>query len=227
MHVYGYTCGQVVTAVESVMSDLVMLGYRFRRLPSNEIPEWRITLDGVAWARVKIEPRVNGVWLWCQGLSLTPRLTPANPDYAKAPNTSHPFAENLRATIILDLHRLYGDGRAEQEPTEAQSEPPDQTKVEQQPGANDAEAKQTKVNGPTRDTRKKLRLLWEERDTDIASRGATQPFSNAWAALGLYHDTVTRWIPERIRARWQTRVKFTWDEFTESWPVHLKDDYKD
>ena len=84
-----------------------------------------------------------------------------------------------------------------------------------------------KIRGPQHQQRKLMRRLWHDRDADIRQRGSTQPFSNAWGALRLDFKTVKRWIPQHIIDNWQTRKRFTWEEFTALWPEHLRADYAD
>ena len=134
MQVVGCTIAELVRAANSELSDLRMMGYRFGPpLSTGETVEWFMSRDGVVLARVKIEPGVNGAWLSCQGISVTPWPTPTNYDYAKATGDSTQCAENLRKAIIRKVRKLSGDKGAEQEPPGAQPQAPTEAQKEQEP----------------------------------------------------------------------------------------------
>ncbi len=80
----------------------------------------------------------------------------------------------------------------------------------------------TRRRGPYRDSRIKMRAMWEKRQA-----GVRLPFSTAWQDEGLTYETVTVWIPKRVAHLWQTRKPISWAEFTELWPEHLRDDTED
>lgn len=104
---------------------------------------------------------------------------------------------------------------------------PAKTQPQSIDGSATTETEERAVKGPYREQRKKMRQLWEDRDSDIREHGSTQPFSNAWHSLGLSFETVKKWIPEPIRSDWQLRTqRFTWEQFSELWPKHLQCDYE-
>jgi len=87
-----------------------------------------------------------------------------------------------------------------------------------------------KTTGPNRDQCRKLLTLLQGRNDDMAHRGSTQPFTNAYTAehIGLDDKTVRRWIPEYIRVNWTKRtLVVTFDEFAASWSDNRREEFRE